>query len=365
MKKKLTSAAVGLMLLGVAGMATSLHIQANPDPSAATTGLTSGDWSIGAPGLAACESDGPDDPRNENVVPLNGINGLCTTGETFRVGHDASHTGVAPPGVRDTADYTTGMRPGAGEIVRFDLCTATVVDRFTGTLFSRCNAATVGDTGILGTTDDVAFSARVVGTTGMQCLVPVSNHPDPATGLVNQDIALYYDSLFAWWHYDGTGDYTADTAPPTRSPGDAAPFEEAGYHGHVVAFYDRVESRVGTGATGSAEAFLFDEDDLADALVGPGALDMMDRSDDTAAQPPWANPDFAYVDDCGGSPSRPPSGVGKAASGNDLFGPIFTAPYDVRDAENRASELGALACPDSQGLTATGWATLTSDPHPC
>ena len=271
MSKRILPLGTAFLLLTLAP-ASGYHIQGNYAPSASSP-LTSGDWALDNSLLIACESDGPNDPRNANAVNLTGIGGLCTTGRN-------SVTGQDPP----------AAMPGPDNWTRLDICSATTIERgndaFNGFQQNDCGGAI----GSLGRTDTIGWTAEI----GVySCLVPTAGTVlDTALGaLADRDYALYYDELYAWWSYDGEG-------------------TEPGYHGHVSAFPDPGERQYEpTDPTnqvlrGSAEAKAMSMSDMAAILAA-----VHDESTGYGD----------YPNNCGSSPSL-------TADGNQ--GPVIVAPSE-------------------------------------
>lgn len=109
-------ALVGLSALGGVGVtivalptATAYHIDGNDNntnagvanpPVPGTPGViyTTNDWRMGTGNLAdVCESEGFFDDRNDNLLPLMGVGGLCTTGENDATGLNQPFTLAALP----------------------------------------------------------------------------------------------------------------------------------------------------------------------------------------------------------------------------------------------------------------------------
>lgn len=256
--------ALAVVLLGAA-LASSYagvayHIQGNAAPGGV---FTSGDWAEwvvpGGP-VMLCESDGLLDVRNPKPSALPGTGGLCTTGSGPPTGVEAPKTSAEAAGVPD-------------RWVRLDVCDALSLSRpwLDGgrwpcdTGLSESGDAP-GNPLDAGRTDVHAFQVEI-GVFG--CYVPVGGIPPPPEEAAN-NFVLYYRELYAWWSYDGD-----------------EPDDDPAFHGHVFVAPDLAESLPGASVRGSIETRIEDP-----------PLGLTDEPEPGAPS-----------NNCGLSPSNPPSGM--------------------------------------------------------
>jgi hypothetical protein len=287
---------------------------ATTDPTANT--LTSADWTTAAGVLILCESDGPapatpasagafgTDERNSSPAGQAGQGGLCTTGM-----NEVTADTVTDPEPASESDATSDG------YIALDVCSATLVNRYeaqnpgsywpgSGTFYdyatsygyTPCDGDEVG-TGGTGTITEHGWNAEI----GIfSCFIPIAG----STGTTSSDdYALYYDQLYAWWSYDG---------PNTVS---------GAWHGHASAFIDVSASAAGASATGSTIAKQIGTPTLTPTYSAAGFSGYSDDAtlftggDATAASP------APLTNNCGASPSSPPSGTATYPRG-----PVFRAP---------------------------------------
>jgi len=182
-----------LLVLSVAP-AAAYHIGSNVgDPAITDPDTPAQDWILFGSNIIVCESDGPNDVRNPNPIPMAGVNGLCTVGPT-KVG--TWHDGQVVP---SPAFFNSSMPPPAsGVLVKLD-----ALDPATGST-------------------DIGFDAEVG---GYSCFVAPGQ-------------ALYYEHLYAWWSFD---------------PGPSAtPAQQDGFHGHAAMWIDFTSAALAGAVKGTA-----------------------------------------------------------------------------------------------------------------
>jgi hypothetical protein len=351
-------AGAGLLLLTSALLpAQAYHIDGAAVPGgnvagATPTMLTSADWeTLPAALFTTCESNGPRDDRLGGAG-RNGFGGLCTTGE-----NDAS--GLAAPEDADGNGLPDDV--GLEDYVHLDVCDTTTVNRntagpFPGNLVgnsgpyldggNECNgldSVSLSGDNIQayfknpGRTDEHAFTGEVG---AFSCAIPTTGAV--AGPPVTADFALYYSRLYAWWSYDGDGWYTpgagagnanaelatgpedGESTNNDNGPANPLGFSDSveNYHGHATVFVNLGASKGGASLVGSVETFLVDD----------VTLSALGLSDDPALA---AGGGGALGNNCGASPSSPPSGgtgaaatckIGTLGCATTALGPVLRAP---------------------------------------
>lgn len=230
-KRTLTIAAL-LMMMAALVPASAYHIDGNEVATAAQSGavMTSADWEIGTGGLILCESNGNFSSRNAGWDGgRHGVGGLCTTGE-----NDA------------TGEHKPTGAPAKGDYVELDTCDRTTLTRNSGAA-GPYSPGTANDCGNTGNRDIHGFTAEI----------------GVFSCSVDEDQALYYDRLYAFWSYDGNpranGAYGASDNAGDEENGGSIPLtdvnNEDAWHGHVGVFVNAT-----AGATGSVVTKLTGQD---------------------------------------------------------------------------------------------------------
>jgi hypothetical protein len=271
-----------------------------PIPATATTTidattLTTTDWTQSSGtgvSVIVCESNGPDDSRLPTDTGQNGNGGLCTTGRNSAT--------VVDNGVGDELPNSLADAAAAG-YTKIDACSATTVTRayapasYPGTVTvpfivgnadatRACSFGEEAVTAVQGVTNEHGWTAEV----GIfSCLIPVPADISTAAPNVVNDYALVYSELYAWWSYDGVDD--------------------AGFHGHVSMFLSASRAATGASLSGSAEVTPIGD------ITATVTFDVTD--DDVSDNPATTGHDGGSAlvagnttNNCGASPSEPPSG---------------------------------------------------------
>jgi hypothetical protein len=318
MNRGLLAAGGCFLLLAVLSPTAAYHIDniLVPGPGA---GLP-GDWTTaGGSAVIVCESNGPADDRNSNVVSLSGVGGLCTTGE-----NDATGWGKCVY----TAPTACPAPPAAGPEawIRLDTCTVTAGVR------TAPPAAVAGTCAAAGGSRATKTWTAQLGV--FQCDVNAAG----VTGnpFTTADEGLYYSRLYAWYSYDGDGDYTAGDAAGAAHTGDGDASNvldnEDAFHGHVAGFISTDASKnVGAGVTGSFEAIAVpDPTDPTNTWVTGGGTGVMWSGPDVPNPPvPVAGSINGETNDCGASPACVASPVALGGPGTTPAGALCPTPPPV------------------------------------
>jgi hypothetical protein len=216
-----------------------------------------GDWILDNPLLLLCESMGAHGVRNENAIsipgvamppltdptasasiPLPGIGGLCTTGRNELTG-PATDIPAALPGVSDWTKLdvcdSAYVVPALANVVMTPRTVGGSCKSGSSLSIPEVVTNVVAPGSSMGTTTKHGYTATIG---AFSCFIPTDGAL--LAPYVRNDYALYYSERYAWWSYDGDGDYST-------------PAEEAAYHGHVSVFVDPTASKLGASLLGSVE----------------------------------------------------------------------------------------------------------------
>jgi len=317
------SIGIALLMMAAAIPAAGYHIDFFDGSGASEPG----DWVVQNPFLIICESNGVRDDRNYFVAEHAGVGGLCTTGR-----NDA--TGTTEPGsTPDNATWT-----------RLDTCSVPTLSREAqggATHMIVDDVCWVNGTAVSGDTGFVSWSAEI----GVyECYVPnVGSAFDYGLGaLATKDYALYYNELYAWWSYDGPGEYTVNDAPGADQNGGADQLTSTtnntdSYRGHVSMFIDATTAELPVSGGVPDANFLISGSAVTTSFAesSPHMKKVLNPANLTDTG--------LTANNCGASPSDAPNVAGEPAGFHT--GPVIVAPHNPDD-DNFTGEL----LPEATGL---------------